>query len=112
MELLFSKGKKFSITPFRVYYLFNESASPLLQVGVGVSNKNFKKAVDRNRIKRLVREAYRLQKITLYQQLKKRKGQLNIFIIYTAKEMPEYREVFVNMNKILDKLGHITDAEK
>ena len=112
IELLFSEGKKFSITPFRVHYLFNELANPPLQFGVGVSNKNFKRAVDRNRIKRLVREAYRLQKITLQQEVKEKKGRLSIFIIYTGKEIPEYREVVVNMNKILDKLCHIIDPKK
>ena len=111
IELLFREGKKFSVTPFRVHYVFNKMASPPLQFGVGVGNKNFKRAVDRNRIKRLVREAYRLQKITLYQKVKEKKGQLNIFIIYTGKEIPEYREVFVQMNKILDKLNHIIDTE-
>lgn len=111
IELLFSKGKRFSNTPFRVHYLFNESANPTLQFGVGVSTKNFKRAVDRNRIKRLVRETYRLQKITLQQKVKEKKGQLNVFFIYTGKEMPEYKEVFVNMNKILDKLCHIIDSE-
>ena len=111
IELLFSEGKKFSITPFRVHYVINELTNPPLQFGVGVSNKNFKRAVDRNRIKRLVREAYRLQKIALYQKVKEKKGQLNIFIIYTGKEIPEYREVFVQMNKILDKLGHLIDTQ-
>ena len=111
IELLFSEGKKFSITPFRVHYLFNELTSPSLQFGAGVSNKNFKRAVDRNMIKRLVREAYRLQKNILQQKLKDKKSRLSIFIIYTGKVIPEYREVFVQMNKILDKLCHITDSE-
>jgi len=84
IEQLFSKGKKFSITPFRVYYVFNETSNPPLQSGVGVSNKNFKNAVDRNRIKRLVREAFRLQKISLQEKLKERKGQLIVFFIYTG----------------------------
>ena len=88
IELLFSEGKKFSIAPFRIHYSFNQSANPPLQFGVGVSNKNFKNAVDRNRIKRLVKESYRLQKVTLQQELKEKKGQLNIFFIYNGKEIP------------------------
>ncbi|HMK25790.1 MAG TPA: ribonuclease P protein component [Chitinophagaceae bacterium] len=110
-ELLFSEGKKFSITPFRVHYLFNEPASPPLQFGVGVSNKNFKKAVDRNKIKRRVREAYRLQKITLHQKVKEKKGQLNLFFIYNGKEIPEFSGIFDTMKKILDKLCHIIDSK-
>jgi ribonuclease P protein component len=107
IELLFSEGKKFSISPFRIYYLFNAPANPPLQFGVGVSNKNFKKAVDRNRIKRLVREAWRLQKLPLQQKLNEKKEQLNIFFIYTGKEIPDYPEVVDKIKKILDKLNNI-----
>ena len=112
IELLFSKGKKFTIAPFRVYYLFNQLTNPPLQFGVGVSNKNFKKADDRNKIKRQVRDAYRLQKISLQQKLKDKKYQLSVFLIYTNKEIPEYREVFEQIKKLLLKLDHIADSEK
>jgi ribonuclease P protein component len=111
-ELLFSEGKKFSLTPFRVYYLFNELTNPPLQFGVGVSNKNFKKAVDRNKIKRRVKEAYRLQKIILHEKVKEKKGQLNVFFIYTGKEIPEFSQIFDTTKKILDKLCNIIDSEK
>jgi ribonuclease P protein component len=111
IELLFSEGKKFSINPFRIFYLLNELTNPVIQFGVGVSNKNFKKAVDRNRIKRLVREAWRLQKLPLQQKLKEKKRQLNIFFIYTGKEIPEYSEAVDKINKTLEKLGNILFPE-
>ncbi|MES1226963.1 MAG: ribonuclease P protein component, partial [Bacteroidota bacterium] len=64
IEQLFNEGKSFAVSPCRVFYMilpFNAtSTSFIVQFGAGVSTKNFKKAVDRNRIKRLVREAYRL----------------------------------------------------
>lgn len=112
IEQLFSEGKKFNLILFRVHYFFSEKGNPPLQFGTGVSNKNFKKAVDRNRIKRLTKEAYRLQKFSLQQKLKKLEKSLNIFLIYTGKEVPEYKVVFDSLQKILDKLCFIIDAEK
>ena len=112
IELLFNEGKKFSLTPFRIHYSFYKSANPPLQFGVGVSNKNFKKAVDRNRIKRLVRESFRLQKNILQQQLKEKNGQLHVFFIYTGKEIPGFSEVTDKMKKMLGKLCQIIAAEK
>jgi ribonuclease P protein component len=107
IEQLFSEGKNFPSSPFRVHYILkplaNESSSNL-QFGAGVSGKNFKRAVDRNRIKRLTREAYRLQKKQLHEMLKQKKLQLNIFFIYTSKELPLFYAVKEKVNVILNKL--------
>jgi ribonuclease P protein component len=111
-ELLFSEGKRFTITPFRFHYSFNKAEKASLQFGAGVSKKNFKKAVDRNRIKRLMREAYRLQKITLQGKLSEQNIKLNIFIIYLGKELPVYKEVYEKAGKGLDKLCMIASEIK
>ena len=103
IEQLFSDGKKFVITPFRVIYRLDKNEQSFLQFGVGVSSKNFKKAVNRNRVKRIVKEAYRLQKNELQTKLKEQLTRLNIFIIYTGKGLPEYREVYTKMGMIMDK---------
>jgi ribonuclease P protein component len=107
IEQLFSEGNKFGISPFRIFYLYKEEKKMLLQFGVGVSSRNFKKSVDRNRIKRMIREAYRIQKLLLQNALKDKNGALHIFIIYTGKEIPEYAEVHNKMKKVLDKLYSI-----
>ncbi len=104
IEQLFDDGHRFSHTLFKVFYIQNDK--PGLQFGVGVSSKNFKKAVDRNRIKRLTKEAYRLQKNGLQQQLKEKKTGLDLFIIYTGKELPEYKNVYKNITVILQKLSN------
>ena len=75
IENLFDKGKSFVVTPFRVYFIMNtelliHKGESGLKFGTGVSAKNFKKAVDRNRIKRLTREAWRLQKNEIRDKVK------------------------------------------
>ena len=81
IEQLFKDGQRFTSTPYRVFY--KKAGKPELQFGAGVSSKNFKKAVDRNRVKRLMREAYRLQKNNLQKHLKDRNTGLNLFFNFT-----------------------------
>ena len=108
IEELFSKGQRFGIFPYRVFYLFDKTGNQYikskLQCGVGVSVKNFKKAVDRNRIKRLTREAYRLQKDELNLQMKDHSQNLLVFLIYTGKELPAFEVVKEKVELILQKL--------
>ena len=112
IEQLFNEGKKITISPFRISYLFIapliDHYSPL-SFGIAVSNKNFKRAVDRNRIKRLVREAWRLQKNELKEKLKSNGKQLNVFFIYASKELPGYDLVKDKVAVALKKLEKLTD---
>src|SRR4026207_2337321 len=101
IEQLFSDGKSFAVNPLRVYSLTAPTnidlpsskipESSAIQFAVGVSSKNFKRAVDRNRIKRLIREAYRLQKNILQEKLKEKNLSMKVFFIFTGKELPEYK---------------------
>jgi ribonuclease P protein component len=112
IEQLFSEGKSFPLSPFRIYYLVTPvitNSSSTLQFGAGVSGKNFKRAVDRNRVKRLTREAYRLQKKQLQEVTMQKKLQLNIFFIYTGKELPAFNIVREKVNVILNKLTKIVN---
>lgn len=106
IEQLFNEGHRFTVSPFRVNYTKTPNG---LKFGVGVSTKNFKKAVDRNRIKRLTREAFRRQKKILKDKLNESSTGLNVFFIYTAKELPGYEQVLEKINSILKKLVKITD---
>jgi ribonuclease P protein component len=115
IDLLFKQGQRMNVTPLRVFYLINkadELSKEMLQFGAGASSRFFKRAVDRNRIKRLLREAYRLQKIPLQNVLKSNDSQLAIFIIYTGKELPEYKEIEQKMAIVLDKLSSIIHPVK
>ena len=110
-ELVFSEGKKFTLAPFRVYYLSIKDQLNVLQFGVGVSTKNFKKAIDRNRVKRLAREAYRLQKKILEKKLIEANSYLTVFFIYTGKELPEYKDINDKIGRVLNKLCEIVSLK-
>jgi len=119
IEHLFDKGKSFVVAPFRVYFIVN-SALPIqrgesgLKFGAGVSAKNFKKAVDRNRIKRLTREAWRLQKNEIRDKTREAQRQLNVFFIYTGKELPDFTtmkdKVAIALKKLADKINENISA--
>ena len=81
---------------------------PSLQAGFGATTRNFKKAVDRNRIKRLSREAYRLQKQALHDHLVEKNHFLAVFFIYTGKELPDYGTVTEKIGVALQKLMKTT----
>ena len=110
IELLFKTGHSFSDFPFKVIWL-PQNASATLQAGVGVSSRYFKKAVDRNRIKRLIREAYRLQKNKLYTHLENNKRTLSVFIIYTGRELPQYELVLKKTGSIINRLIKLIDEK-
>jgi ribonuclease P protein component len=101
---LFREGISFTIFPYRVYYIFHEDEACFLQSGFGVSARNFKKAVDRNRVKRLSKEAYRLQKEIITTALKNKQCCLALFFVYNGKELPTQPEAFKKIGLILQRL--------
>jgi ribonuclease P protein component len=108
IEHLFKTGKRLQAGSIKVFHqLQKEETSSIqqsLQFAVGVGTKHFKHAVDRNRIKRLIREAYRLQKNELKDIMNIQNKQLNLFFIYTGKEMPLYETIQQNITMVLTKL--------
>jgi len=100
IEKLYSEGKSVKSFPLRMMYLQTQHTSDFpCQVGVSVPKRNFKFAVSRNRIKRLLRESYRLQKEIVYNNLE----EPYVFMIsYIGKEEPVYEEVFLKMQKLLN----------
>jgi len=78
-------------------------------MGAGAAIRNFAKATDRNRIKRITKESWRLQKNILQQKIAEKQTWLHVFLIYTSKELPNYETVYTKVGVILDKLIKLTD---
>ena len=96
-----------------MYWALNEAPADdpsgekesVLQFGAGASKRHFKRAVHRNRIKRLLREAYRTQKLPLQTQLRQGgQGYVKLFILYTGKELPEYQLIREKVGVALGRL--------
>jgi len=108
IDALFSRGRSFSMFPFRVLWL-PENDEAILQAGVGVSTRHFKKATDRNRIKRMMRECYRLRKHSLINVLDGNNRRMSVFILYNSPDMPDFEQVCLKMDKIIGRLSKAAD---
>lgn len=104
IEQVFQQGKSLTVFPFKVWWLLRPAGEVAVQAAFGAGSRNFKRAVDRNRIKRLSREAYRLQKQDLIRRLQERGLYMSAFFIYTGKDLPDYATVTQKIGVILQKL--------
>ncbi len=105
IDQLFFEGKSISAHPLQLIYTVEDHKR---KVGVSVSKRKFKKAVHRIRIKRLLREAYRLNKSFL----KDNKLEYYTFmILYIGKEMPDYKTIDLKMKVLFEKLIKKTNAK-
>ncbi|MFD2563506.1 ribonuclease P protein component [Aquimarina rubra] len=101
LELLFSEGKTIANYPIRlIYRKVTLKKEVQVQAGVSVSKRNFKKAVDRNRIKRLLRESYRKNK---YIVLNNTTHHFAFMFLYTGKEMPDYKLIEAKTKEVIQK---------
>ena len=112
LQNLFALGKSMSNAPLRLIYTLeniaegdpSNSSAIVIQAGVGAPTKQFKKAVQRNRVKRLLREAYRLELPSFKAQLKLQGLRLNIFILYMDENVLPQAEMNIKMKLILNQL--------
>ena len=104
IDRLFSSGERFLSFPLQVAYLSNENGRGAVSVLFSVSKKRFKRAVHRNRVKRLMRECFRLNKASLYELLEEKNRSLSIAFVFIDKELPNYQLVEKGMQKAMDKL--------
>lgn len=106
IDLLFSEGKSVSKYPLRLVYVENtEANAEVLKMGVSVSKKYFKKAVDRNYFKRILRETYRLNKAILLENNDKNYA---FMFFYQTKDRLSYAEIELKTKQLFQKFNEIT----
>lgn len=99
---LFAEGSNLSVFPLKLIYLGIETQEVSIKAGVTVPKKNFKSAVHRNKIKRLLREAYRLNKGIVFNNTQ---GNFAFLILYLGKEIPAFEDVASKMKLLLEKFN-------
>lgn len=110
IELLFTEGKSVSKYPLRLVYIAHDFEENIpLKIGVSVSKKYFKKAVDRNYFKRVLRECYRLNKSLLTTNLDKK---YCLMFLYQSKEKLTYQEIEEKSKLLFEKFGKGIEEEK
>jgi ribonuclease P protein component len=106
IRILFAQGQKFKVFPLVVYFLLRveeveglslpaegREVEGILQMGVSVGKRHFKRAVDRNLLKRRIREAYRKQKHELKEFLMASGISMDIFFVYSNARISDYAEI-------------------
>lgn len=105
ISLLFQEGQSRSSFPLRILFSVREAGDIPAAVGISVPKRLFKRAVDRNLLKRRIREAYRLNKKYFYTRLEEKNLKLNLVIQYQHKEILDFKSIEKGLQKVLDKVA-------
>jgi ribonuclease P protein component len=98
IESLFSEGNRFFEYPFNVIWKLYSNSDSTLKMAVSVPKKKIPNATDRNKIKRLVREAFRKNKTIIQQPLEAKNVKLHLMLVYSQSSI-------ISMSEIEDKIS-------
>jgi len=103
IQAIFAQKKSISVYPIRFFYVMKEMEQS--KFAFSVPKKNFKKATDRNLIKRRMREAFRLLRPEFQNAWAESPKQLEVFFIYTGKEIPDFTLCQMTMQALIHKMS-------
>jgi len=107
VEFLFEKGDQFNSGSFTVVWIHKENPTVFpAQLLISIPKKTIAKASQRNKLKRLVKEAYRNQKNQIYERLANQKKQIQFAIIYQNSVLLAYKEIETEINLVLNRLAN------
>jgi ribonuclease P protein component len=110
IDFLFAKGKSLYINPFKIKWANqNFNTNYPVQILIVVPKRYFKKAHDRNKLKRQIREVYRKNKLILYDSLNIKEKKITFAIIYTVKDIFPYKLLEEKIILILQRLKQMQD---
>lgn len=110
---LFTQGQAFIVYPLRVVYIFGEKRgdAPVLAM-VSVPKKRFKRAVKRNRLKRLMRESYRLNKSEICEKVSEKNLQLQLSFNYVSNDEVDFETMEKKMKVALQKMSELIEKQQ
>ena len=106
IDKLYAEGRSVAAFPLRAVYipLEAEEGEPTVSILIAVSKKRFRHAVDRNLVKRRLREAYRLNKHNFVETLQQQGGRMAIAILYLDKQHHSFHHLQTRLKKILQMI--------
>ena len=103
VEKLFVSGQSFIVFPFQVFWDKNDLGS-CLQMAISIPKKKLTRAVDRNRMKRLVRESFRLRKVEWTEANHQESNHFQILLVFLDKQVLTFNELDDKISVILKRL--------
>ena len=110
LETLLSNKQQFFAYPFKCYYQFLpfEEGAPIVQMAIAIPKRTVKSAVTRNRIKRMVREVYRLQNKMILSTVINKNQKIVLLFVFIGREIPSYHLVEEKIIMLLSQIANET----
>ena len=105
IKTLFSEGERFFEFPFKAIWLEDTNSSVPLKLAISVPKKRVAKASDRNRIKRLIRESFRSQRLSILTTLGQKNKSINLMLVYTFTSILSLADIEDKINVTLQRLA-------